>query len=402
MIKQSSFLKWAQNNKNSVKSKSEVELGGRRWIHPADALQKGHVAYLVKFLGFTEVEQSKGIEVVREGIRKLKFNQQLKRSEGGKVPKVELTISVDGVAVQDPKTKRIFHQHPLHRISYCADDKTDKKSFSFIAKESDGERHSCFVFSSEKLAEEITLTIGQAFDLAYRKFLETSGRDLEMRKQFMILQKRVQDLEEENSRLRKCLRDGDYSHGDDISSPTETTNHKPKAKVRAISTNGTSKPSSSNVVPEPLPPPLPPRTADHGQHSQDLFGLTVPTVGTRLENLSMDDLEDFNPRAETEQVQAKTNGCSEVSTNGTSDTPSSIAAAKDLFGAEPFSPTKEEDPFGMGDFSNNLGAQELENAIGIIDRRLNEMKDGFSRGLSFGKDDFLLEQLDPLGSKPLA
>ncbi|KAH7946167.1 hypothetical protein HPB49_020836 [Dermacentor silvarum] len=80
-------------------------------------------------------------------------------------------------------------------------------------------------------AEEITLTIGQAFDLAYRKFLETSGRDLEMRKQFMILQKRVQDLEDENSRLRKCLRDGDYSHGDDISSPIETTNHKPKAKA---------------------------------------------------------------------------------------------------------------------------------------------------------------------------
>uniref|UniRef100_A0A023FIZ9 Putative ptb domain-containing engulfment adapter protein 1 n=1 Tax=Amblyomma cajennense TaxID=34607 RepID=A0A023FIZ9_AMBCJ len=254
MIKQSSFLKWAQNNKNSVKS------SGRRWIHPADALQKGHVVYLVKFLGFTEVEQPKGIEVVREGIRKLKFNQQLKRSEGGKVPKVELTISVDGVAVQDPKTKRIFHQHPLHRISYCADDKTDKKSFSFIAKESDGERHSCFVFSSEKLAEEITLTIGQAFDLAYRKFLETSGRDLEMRKQFMILQKRVQDLEEENSRLRKCLREGDYSRGDEVTSPTETTNHKPKAKVpRAASTNGTSKPSSSSVVPEPLPPPVPPR-----------------------------------------------------------------------------------------------------------------------------------------------
>uniref|UniRef100_A0A023GCK0 Putative gulp engulfment adaptor ptb domain protein n=1 Tax=Amblyomma triste TaxID=251400 RepID=A0A023GCK0_AMBTT len=395
MIKQSSFLKWAQNNKNSVKS------SGRRWIHPADALQKGHVVYLVKFLGFTEVEQPKGIEVVREGIRKLKFNQQLKRSEGGKVPKVELTISVDGVAVQDPKTKRIFHQHPLHRISYCADDKTDKKSFSFIAKESDGERHSCFVFSSEKLAEEITLTIGQAFDLAYRKFLETSGRDLEMRKQFMILQKRVQDLEEENSRLRKCLRDGDYSRGDEIASPTtETTNHKPKAKVRVTSTNGTSKASSSSLVPEPLPPPVPPRSAaDHGQPSQDLLSLMGPTVGTRLENLSMDDLEDFNPRAEMEPTQAKTNGCTtEASTNGTSDT---VAAAKDLFGAEPFSPSKEEDPFGMGDFSSDkLGAQELENAIGIIDRRLNEMKDGFSRGLSFGKDDFLLEQLDPLGAKP--
>lgn len=30
------------------------------------------------------------------------------------------------------------------------------------------EKHECFVFISTKLASEITLTIGQAFDLAYR------------------------------------------------------------------------------------------------------------------------------------------------------------------------------------------------------------------------------------------
>lgn len=62
-----------------------------------------------------------------------------------------------------------MHQYPLHRISYCADDKGEKKFFSFIAKESaENEQHSCFVFVSDKLAEEITLTIGQAFDLAYK------------------------------------------------------------------------------------------------------------------------------------------------------------------------------------------------------------------------------------------
>jgi hypothetical protein len=35
-----------------------------------------------------------------QGIQKLKFSQQLKKSEGNKTPKVELTISVDGVAIQ--------------------------------------------------------------------------------------------------------------------------------------------------------------------------------------------------------------------------------------------------------------------------------------------------------------
>lgn len=51
------------------------------------------------------MDQPKGIEVVKEGIRKLKFNQQLKKAEGSKTPKVELTVSIDGVAIHEPKTK---------------------------------------------------------------------------------------------------------------------------------------------------------------------------------------------------------------------------------------------------------------------------------------------------------
>lgn len=35
------------------------------------------------------------------------------------------------------------------------------------------------------------MTIGQAFDLAYKKFLESGGKDVETRKQIGGLQKRV-------------------------------------------------------------------------------------------------------------------------------------------------------------------------------------------------------------------
>jgi len=40
-------------------------------------------------------------------------------------------------------------------------------------------------------AEEITLTIGQAFDLAYRKFLEAQGKDKDSKQTQQNLQKRV-------------------------------------------------------------------------------------------------------------------------------------------------------------------------------------------------------------------
>lgn len=103
------------------------------------------------------------------------------------------------------------------------------------------------MFVSDKLAEEITLTIGQAFDLAYRRFLETSGKDLEMKKQLMILQKRVKDLEIENSELKSKL--NEYQrNGSKYGSKT----HQSKENGNHNSTNGTS------VTASKLPPLQPP------------------------------------------------------------------------------------------------------------------------------------------------
>ncbi|XP_025061115.1 PTB domain-containing engulfment adapter protein 1 isoform X2 [Alligator sinensis] len=163
--------------------------------------------FLNEFLGSTEVEQPKGTEVVRDAVRKLKFARHIKKSEGQKTPKVELQISIYGVKILDPKTKEVQHNCQLHRISFCADDKTDKRIFTFICKDSESNKHLCYVFDSEKCAEEITLTIGQAFDLAYRKFLESGGKDVETRKQIAGLQKRIQELETENTELKNKVQD---------------------------------------------------------------------------------------------------------------------------------------------------------------------------------------------------
>ncbi|XP_067212926.1 PTB domain-containing engulfment adapter protein 1 [Linepithema humile] len=456
-MRNSTLLKWAQNSTNN-KNQPNKNGGTRNWIHPPDALQKGHIAYLVKYLGSTEVEQPKGIEVVKEAICKLKFNQQLKKSEGTKTPKVELTISIDGVAIQEPKTKttpkRIMHQYPLHRISYCADDKGEKKFFSFIAKEEDAERHTCFVFVSDKLAEEITLTIGQAFDLAYRRFLETSGKDLEAQRRCMVLQQKIKRLEHENNVFRQRLQDIAAIKGSaDVSAYLSQHNlpdilHVPGAPADSPQVNGTTSKlllntgsdSNGNTSNGPQqPPPVPPRNFEKS-FDDDFMGnepAPMPSVGTKLEGLLMDEFEeDFNPRAyETAanglathqsnnnalingQLSSGSNFFSQ--SNGTISPPPLLAPPpktkdsrrqnglkEDLFGSIPFNPTptlnmKNEcnDPFEMGEFGastvTNPSQQELENAIGLLDKRLLEMKDGFSRGLCIGTDDFSLESLDPL------
>uniref|UniRef100_A0A8C4PWN2 PTB domain-containing engulfment adapter protein 1 n=1 Tax=Eptatretus burgeri TaxID=7764 RepID=A0A8C4PWN2_EPTBU len=141
------------------------------------------VCICFQFLGSCEVDLPKGSEIVKDAIRKLKFACQLKKSEGQKIPKVELQISIRGIQILDPKSKVQTHNCQLQRISFCADDKTDKHIFTFICKDGEQSKHLCFVFDSEKSAEDITLTIGQAFDLAYKKFLESGGKDVEAKKQ---------------------------------------------------------------------------------------------------------------------------------------------------------------------------------------------------------------------------
>ena len=47
----------------------------------------------------------------------------------------------------------------LFRISYCADDKAEKRFFSFIAKEAEEEKHTCFVFVSDKLVKFHTFVL---------------------------------------------------------------------------------------------------------------------------------------------------------------------------------------------------------------------------------------------------
>lgn len=62
-------------------------------------------------MGCTPVDQAKGIETVKDAIRRLQFSQQMKKAESGsnvKTKKVEITISVDGVAIQVSKVLKLI------------------------------------------------------------------------------------------------------------------------------------------------------------------------------------------------------------------------------------------------------------------------------------------------------
>uniref|UniRef100_A0A8C1CM51 PTB domain-containing engulfment adapter protein 1 n=1 Tax=Cyprinus carpio carpio TaxID=630221 RepID=A0A8C1CM51_CYPCA len=347
-------------------------------MHTPETLVRSHVVYNAKFLGITEVEQPKGTDMVRVAVRKLKFQRHIKKSEGQKTPKVELQISIYGVKILDPKTKEMQHNCQLHRMSFCADDKTDKRIFTFICTEPETKKHLCYVFDSEKCAEEITLAIGQAFDLAYKKFLESGGKDVETRKQIGNLQKRIQDLEMENSKLKKKLKELEDqlmdSHcspkppalswcGDDVTSLSSL-------EIASVTLTPVSSPDSSQSASLLTPPSAKPT------HSQPTSGCIVPrpragSIQARAPSTDIFDMVPFTPES---PITRRLN-CNSISSPYL---PPKKDRDIDLFGIEPF------DPFICGDAVFTPDIQS----------KLDEMQEGFQMGLTLEGTVFSLDQVD--------
>lgn len=319
-------------------------------------------------MGATPVDQAKGIETVKDAIRRLQFSQQIKKAEGNangkKSNKVELTISVDGVAVQEPRVQKVLHQFPLHDISYCADEKGVKKFFSFIAKttKKDGtaavvanggdlkappsteDTHTCFVFISSKLASDITMTIGQAFELAYRRYVSDGSKggdaaaklhvqNKQLENSVSVYQQRLKDLVEllpkaEVARLlaqygvRDMLEVQPLENGALLGNGHHAKTGGDMMGTDVLATNGDDQ-LLIETSPKLFAPLVPPRNQLQNQINSTLDAFK-PSVGTKLEGLLLhsDSDSDFDPRAdESDTSSSHTNGGGKLS--------------NDLFGFEP-------------------------------------------------------------------
>merc|ERR1711915_49604 len=187
-----------------------------------------------------------------------------------------------------PKSKKIQHQYPLHRISYCADDKAEKRFFSFIAKEEDEEKHTCFVFVSDKLAEEITLTIGQAFDLAYQRYMSGNNKQPGTTNAGTT-------LEEENSILKQRLKElSNLLTANQLNDFLDKHNITDVCEIKEETTDNRSDLSNGNIKSMSMDT----SHASSDQSSDDqLINLDAPV--SKFDNMTLDDLndDDFDPRA---------------------------------------------------------------------------------------------------------
>ncbi|XP_009978214.1 PREDICTED: low density lipoprotein receptor adapter protein 1-like [Tauraco erythrolophus] len=123
------------------------------------------MCFTLKYLGMTLVEKPKGEDMAAAAIRRIVATA---RVGARKFQKVILTVSPRGISLQDADTKEMVESISIYRISYCTTDKLQNKVFAYVAQSQESGALECHAFLSpkKKIAQAVTLTVAQAFQVA--------------------------------------------------------------------------------------------------------------------------------------------------------------------------------------------------------------------------------------------
>lgn len=165
----SAILSRIRKNSTSKHEKLCEEASGNS---EAANLNEG-VPFHVKYLGSVLVEKSSGEDVTSDAIKTIILMAKKQKQ----VPRVTLTIALKGIKMEDPSTTEVLLEVSIYRISYCSADATYTHVFAFISTNSNDtlECHA-FLCPKKKIAQAATLTIAQAFNLAYECWQASQAR----------------------------------------------------------------------------------------------------------------------------------------------------------------------------------------------------------------------------------
>ncbi|XP_064628471.1 low density lipoprotein receptor adapter protein 1-B-like [Lineus longissimus] len=191
----------------TVKSRSEgfkIPFGrsnhkklGEGWGENKEPIKEG-VTFYLKYLGSTLVEElTKEGDSYGEGTSSgaVKRVVSMAKSQNRKLKKVALVVSPSGIKMVDLITKRSEMDLTIDRIRFCTADSLHEKVFAFIARNTINETMECHAYlcAKKKMAQAVTLTVAQAFNLAFEKYEDSKlkqwkdGQNKEKKKQSFSL-----------------------------------------------------------------------------------------------------------------------------------------------------------------------------------------------------------------------
>lgn len=97
-------------------------------------------------------------------------------------------MTIDGLRLRDEKTGDSLYHHPVHKISFIAQDMTDSRAFGYIFGSPDS-GHRFFGIKTDKAASQVVLAMRDLFQVVF----ELKKKEIELARQH-IQSKTIQDL----------------------------------------------------------------------------------------------------------------------------------------------------------------------------------------------------------------
>jgi len=132
------------------------------------------VTFYVRYLGSCFVINQSGDEATGDAIKSI---VSMAKKTDRKLNRVALLVSVKDVKMTDLETGDVSFHISIYRISYCSADAIFSHVFAFIAVNKD-ESMECHAFlcRKRKIAQAATMTIAQAFNLAFESWKESQEK----------------------------------------------------------------------------------------------------------------------------------------------------------------------------------------------------------------------------------
>ncbi|XP_065696040.1 protein numb homolog isoform X10 [Patagioenas fasciata] len=128
-----------------------------QWQTDEEGVRTGKCSFPVKYLGHVEVDESRGMHICEDAVKRLK-------SSGKKAVKAVLWVSADGLRVVDEKTKDLIVDQTIEKVSFCAPDRNFDRAFSYICRDGTTRRWICHCFMAVKdTGERLSHAVGCAF-----------------------------------------------------------------------------------------------------------------------------------------------------------------------------------------------------------------------------------------------
>uniref|UniRef100_A0A3Q0SYK0 Mitogen-activated protein kinase 8 interacting protein 1 n=1 Tax=Amphilophus citrinellus TaxID=61819 RepID=A0A3Q0SYK0_AMPCI len=132
--------------------------------------------YRLKFLGSVQVPYHKGNDVLCAAMQKIATNRRMTVKYNPPSSCI-LEISVKGIKLsvqEDYYSNECSHFFQLKNVSFCGYHPKNSKYFGFITKHPADQRFACHVFVSENSTKPLAESVGKAFQLYYKEFVEFS------------------------------------------------------------------------------------------------------------------------------------------------------------------------------------------------------------------------------------